>query len=55
MKLFMTGSSAIIQECRTLFRIQSIPNLIYNRKLNFWNKFVEIDDNTTNYVVQSQV
>jgi len=42
----MTGSFAIVQECCTLFRIKSFPNLIYSRKLNFVNKFREIDDNT---------
>ena len=29
-----------------MFNIKSVSNLILNRKQNFWNKFVEINDNT---------
>ena len=45
MKLFNIGSSDVIQECCSMLNINSVSNLICNRKLNFLKKFMKIDNN----------
>ena len=45
MKLFKTSSTDIIQQCRAMFDVKSVSDLILNRKRNFLTKFVNNCDN----------
>jgi hypothetical protein len=45
MKLFKTGSLDIVNECRAMFGIKSVSDLIIDRKQRFLVKFLEINDN----------
>ena len=40
MKLFKTSAIAIIQECRVMFDVKPVSDMILNRKRNFLTKFV---------------
>jgi len=45
MKLFKTSSNDIIQECRAMFVVKPVSDLILNRRHNFLTKFVNNCDN----------
>jgi len=45
MKLFKTSSTDIIQQCRAVFDVKSVSDLILIRKRNFLTKFVNNCDN----------
>ena len=40
MSAWMDGSIAIIQECRVMFDVKLVSDMILNRKRNFLTKFV---------------
>ena len=50
MKLFRTGSVAIINECRDMFNIKLVSEMIIDRRKSFLNKFLKIKHN---YVCES--
>ena len=45
MKLFQAGSSNIVQECRSMFSVQTVTDLILNRKQKFLIRLVDCCDN----------
>jgi len=44
-KLFKTSSNDIIQECRAMFDVKPVSDLILNRRRNFLTNFVNNCDN----------
>jgi len=44
MKIFCSRSSAVIEECRTMFGVPSITDQTHTRKINFLRKFCESDN-----------
>jgi len=40
MKIFCSRSSAVVEECRTVFGVPSITDQIHTRKINFYGNSV---------------
>jgi len=43
-KIFCSRSSAVVEECRSVFAVPSITDQIHTRKINFLRKFCESDN-----------
>jgi len=44
MKLFKTGSSDIVQDCRNMFGVKTVTDLVLDRKRKFLIKLVDYCD-----------
>jgi len=51
MKLFKTGSSDTVQECRSMFGVKVVTELVLDRKRKFLIKLVDSCDNAVRVAV----
>ena len=53
MKIFKTGTVDIINECRIMFGIRTVSDIIQDRKRRFLSKFLNINGNSMCSAVSS--